>query len=243
MAITISSVATARWYAVTRSDIAGSSIRPAQGRLRYVRQRPDWLTRSCSNEESELLAEFPVYIGDENFGWNWHRERKAKNRVRRVATGLCGLCLSCSAVASPPINWGGSSSAIASARSTPLAARPVARQQYTPAPNLDLRPPGASPSAISHEGSAVRASETFPSTTHRLDLGQPDLAPDNRVQARVLPIGELNFRVMSQAEIFARRVHQEGLPIARLFQSKSASLSIGLNKRGKPGLWFTQKTH
>jgi len=58
-----------------------------------------------------------------------------------------------------------------------------------------------------------------------------------------LRIGELNFRTMSQAEIFARRVHQEGLPIARLFESKSALLSIGLNKKGKPGLWFTHKIH
>jgi hypothetical protein len=186
---------------------------------------------------------FPVYMGDEKFGLNWHREREAKNRPRRVTAGVCGLCLSCSAVASPPISWGGSSSAITSARSIPLAARPVARPQYTPTPNLDLRPPGASPSAISHLGTAVRASEPFPSRTHSLDFGQSDLAADDRVQARALPMGELNFRVMSQAEIFARRVHQEGLPIARLFQSKSASLSLGLNRRGKPGLWFTQKTH
>jgi hypothetical protein len=170
-------------------------------------------------------------------------KQKAKNRTIPFAAGVCGLCLSCSAVASPPFSWGGSSSAVAAARSVSLSSRPIARQQYTPSTNLDLRPPGVSPSAISHEGATAPASEPFPSTTHNLDLGQSDLPADNRIQARTLAIGELNFRVMSQAEIFARRVHQEGLPIARLFESKSALLSIGLNKRGKPGLWFTQKTH
>jgi hypothetical protein len=164
-------------------------------------------------------------------------------RPIRVAAGVCGLCLSCSAVASPPFGWGGRFSAIASARTVSLRSQTVARQQFTPTTNLDLRPLGFSLSAIGHEGATAPASEPFPSTIRRLDLGQSDLAADSRTQTRALGIGELNFRVMSQAEIFARRVHQEGLPIARLFESKSALLSIGLNRRGKPGLWFTQKTH
>lgn len=184
-----------------------------------------------------------MYIGDEKFGLNLRRESQSNSRSIRVATGVCGLCLSCSAVASPPFSWGGSSSAIAFARSVPLASRPIGRQQYTPTTHLDLRPPGVSPSAIDHESATAPASEPFPSTAHHMDLGQSDLTADNRNQARALGIGPLNFSVMSQAEIFARRVHQEGLPIAHLFESKSAFLSIGLNKRGKPGLWFTQKTH
>jgi hypothetical protein len=169
-------------------------------------------------------------------------KQKDKNRPI-VAAGVCGLCLSCSAVAAPPFSWGGSSSTIASARTLSLASRPVAGREFTPAPNWDLRPPGVASSTISHQDAAAPASERFPSMTQRLDLGQSDLAADDRNQARALGIRELNFRVMSQAAIFARRVHQEGLPIARLFESKSALLSIGLNKRGKPGLWFTQKTH
>jgi hypothetical protein len=106
---------------------------------------------------------------------------------------------------------------------------------------LDLRPPRDSFAALSQGGTA-RAFEPFPSRTDHLDLGKSDLA-DDRIQRPALVSGELNFRTMSQAEIFARRVHQEGLPVARLFRSKSASLSIGLNKRGKPGLWFTQRSH
>jgi hypothetical protein len=50
-------------------------------------------------------------------------------------------------------------------------------------------------------------------------------------------------RVPSRAEEFARRVHREGLPVARLWENKSALVSIGLNQRGKPGLWLIQKTH
>jgi hypothetical protein len=107
---------------------------------------------------------------------------------------------------------------------------------------LDLRPPRDSFAAIGQSATA-RAFEPFPSTTVHLDLGKSDLAADDRIQRPALVSGELNFRTMSQAEIFARRVHQEGLPVARLFRSKSASLSIGLNKRGKPGLWFTQRSH
>jgi hypothetical protein len=177
-----------------------------------------------------------MHIGEGQFGLKY-------SRPVRVATGVCGLCLSCSAVASPPFSWGGSSFATAFARPVSVASRPVARHEFTPTTNLDLRLPRVSPSAISHEGATASASESFPSTTHHSDPGTSDFAPDHRTQARALGIGDLDFRVMSQAEIFARRVHREGLPIARLFESKSALLSIGLNKRGKPGLWFTQKIH
>lgn len=40
-----------------------------------------------------------------------------------------------------------------------------------------------------------------------------------------------------------RRVHREGLPVARLFETKGALLHLGLNPKGKPGLWLVQKTH
>jgi hypothetical protein len=50
-------------------------------------------------------------------------------------------------------------------------------------------------------------------------------------------------RVMSRAESFARRFHREGLPVARLWENHSALLSLGLNAKGKPGLWLVQKTH
>jgi hypothetical protein len=42
-------------------------------------------------------------------------------------------------------------------------------------------------------------------------------------------------------EELLRRVHREGLPVARLWENKSALVSLGLNQRGKPGLWIIQK--
>ena len=46
---------------------------------------------------------------------------------------------------------------------------------------------------------------------------------------------------MSRAEQLATRFRREGLPVARLFESHSALLSLGLNQRGKPGIWLIQK--
>jgi len=43
------------------------------------------------------------------------------------------------------------------------------------------------------------------------------------------------------AEQIATRFRHEGLPIARLFESRSALISLGLNARGKPGIWLIQK--
>ena len=92
-------------------------------------------------------------------------------------------------------------------------------------------------------GVAALALAPFPTSIHHLYLGKPDRGTDDRIHPSALGTGEQNFRTMSQAEIFARRVHQEGLPVARLWESHSALLSIGLNQKGKPGLWFTQKAH
>jgi hypothetical protein len=47
----------------------------------------------------------------------------------------------------------------------------------------------------------------------------------------------------SRVKQIAERFHREGLPVARLWETHSALLSLGLNGRGKPGLWLVQKTH
>jgi hypothetical protein len=36
---------------------------------------------------------------------------------------------------------------------------------------------------------------------------------------------------------------RDGLPLARLWETRSSLLSLGLNQSGKPGLWLIQKTH
>jgi hypothetical protein len=89
---------------------------------------------------------------------------------------------------------------------------------------LDLRPPELSKLADSEIGSANR---------HSSIAGNSVSANFNPLSA-VKPVGS--------AEEFARRVHREGLPLARLFESKSALVSLGLNQKGKPGLWLIQKT-
>jgi hypothetical protein len=160
-----------------------------------------------------------------------------------AAGGLCGLGFLTSATASPPLSPGRSSlSAIDSARSISAAGRSLAHQEHAAPAQLDLLPPRDSPSARIRGGGDAPASP-FPSSIHHLDLGKIALDNDDRIHLPIFATVEAGGRVMSPAEIYARRLHREGLPLARLWQSKSAVLSIGLNNRGKPGLWLTQKVH
>jgi hypothetical protein len=81
------------------------------------------------------------------------------------------------------------------------------------------------------------------STVHYFDVSKENPGATDRYRSSGLRNAELNFRGMSDAETLVRRIHREGLPVARLWDSKSALLSIGLNQRGKPGIWLTQKVH
>jgi len=167
---------------------------------------------------------------------------KSKHRLTVVTAGVCGFCLLGSAVASPPISQEGSSLSVKDlVRSMSVASRSVVRQDM-PRAHFDLRPPRNPSPPISRGSADPLALTPFPSGTHPLDAGRAYPANDDRRPTAVM-IGELNFQVMGQAEILARRIHREGLPVARLLETKSALLSIGLNQRGKPGLWLTQKIH
>jgi hypothetical protein len=94
-----------------------------------------------------------------------------------------------------------------------------------PHPHLDLRP---SINTVATEAPPA----AFPSSLHRRTLGDqrpielPAMGADTAVPVRI----------PSRAEEFARRVQREGLPLARLWENKSALVSLGLNKKGKPGL-------
>ena len=75
----------------------------------------------------------------------------------------------------------------------------------------------------------------FPSRAHRQSLAQQPLE---------LPLlGSDGMHARPTMQDFVQRVHQQGLPVARLLETKSALLHLGLNARGKPGLWLVQKTH
>ena len=97
--------------------------------------------------------------------------------------------------------------------------------------------------------SAVATQAESASTAH-LDLRLPMIYSSATVEApasahspapAALHADDLSFRTGSRSAIFVSRVRREGLPFARLWESKSALLSIGLNRNGKPGLWLTQK--
>lgn len=94
---------------------------------------------------------------------------------------------------------------------------------------LDLRAPSP----------AVDVSEktsSFPSMSRRRSLGSQEPVP--------LPLlGADGMKSRPGIQDFVRRVHREGLPVARLFESKSALVHLGLSPKGKPGLWLVQKTH
>ena len=93
--------------------------------------------------------------------------------------------------------------------------------------HLDLRAP-------SHAVDVSQAPSAFPSRTHRqVDGGE---------RALQLPqLGAAGAQGRPAVQQFVRQVRREGLPIARLFESKSALVHLGLSPKGKPGLWLVQK--
>jgi hypothetical protein len=144
-----------------------------------------------------------------------------------AAGGLCGMGLSGSVVANPPLSAGKSLlSTIDSVRSASAAgSRYGARQESVP--KLDLRPP--------MDPMRARAPDPFALTSHSaFDM-------DDSVARPGFGTREAHFPLMSQPETLLHRVHREGVPIVRLWNSHSALLSIGLNQKGKPGLWLIQK--
>jgi hypothetical protein len=147
-----------------------------------------------------------------------------------AAGGLCGTALSGSAVANPPLGGGKSLLAtIDSVRFAPAtSSRFAARRENASAPQLDLRPPIDSMPAVS-PGAVALAS-------HSGDDAEYSSRPG-------FDTGEARFPIMSKQELWLHRVHREGVPIVRLWSSKSALLSLGLNQKGKPGLWLIQEVH
>lgn len=84
------------------------------------------------------------------------------------------------------------------------------------------------------------------------------LAPNFDVEESVRPRGmrpvaaslaaaassdELSARDGSRFQALAKNFRREGLPLARLWQGNHGLVSLGLNPKGKPGLWFYRQTH
>ena len=93
-----------------------------------------------------------------------------------------------------------------------------------------------------HPSAAVLAAgerEAFPSSPSSLRRG--GLGSHEQIELPALGTEGGRNRVPGRVEEFARRVHREGLPVARLWENKSALVSLGLSNNGKPGLWIIQK--
>jgi hypothetical protein len=105
-------------------------------------------------------------------------------------------------------------------------------------PALDLRPSLATLNAADALSAANKPSAAFPSPRHRQ-------TPSAREDIRLPELGSEGPqpRARGRAEEFVQRAHREGLPLARLWENKSALVSLGLNQKGKPGLWIIQKIH
>lgn len=116
--------------------------------------------------------------------------------------------------------------------------------------HLDLRPPVErafavypAPRAASQAEPAFKSLEALAGRRAGQSSGRPGDAEKDGNYLPGLGLGSSQSRSVSQAEAFARRFHREGLPVARLWENHSALLSLGLNQKGKPGLWVVQKTH
>lgn len=83
---------------------------------------------------------------------------------------------------------------------------------------------------------AIKSSLRTFGTAHRQDF-----TPQEPIDFPAL--GADGMRSRPRIQELVRRMHQEGLPVARLFESKSALVHLGLSPKGKPGLWLVQKTH
>jgi len=90
---------------------------------------------------------------------------------------------------------------------------------------------------------AQKSPSAFPTMAHRQNSAQEQA--QEQVELPLLRSDGMHARPNIQPSIqeFVQKVHREGLPVARLFETKSALVHLGLSPRGKPGLWLVQKTH
>jgi hypothetical protein len=108
---------------------------------------------------------------------------------------------------------------------------------------LDLRPP-SHVELGSHLDMATNAAERGHSfTTPMFATPMPRPASSPQEQAPLSAMAPDGMRSRPAIQDFVRRVHREGLPVARLFESKTALVHVGLSPKGKPGLWLVQKIH
>jgi hypothetical protein len=97
------------------------------------------------------------------------------------------------------------------------------------APHLDLRAP-------SQNSASTEAPTSTAQGGHRLFESNGPFRAEQSDSARQ---GHINSPLQNVVHNFQR----EGLPIARLFQNDNSLVHLGLNPKGKPGLWIVHKLH
>jgi hypothetical protein len=147
-----------------------------------------------------------------------------------VLAGIVALGFASLAVAAPPsrggiLGWASSDTSRPNLPNRSSGGRPDLGR-------LDLRAPTDLPS-YTKPADAASAPIPFPARRTAINLHDEE---------RTLGPDEPQLKVSGGMQEFARRFHREGLPVARLWEGHSALVSLGLNQRGKPGLWLIQKT-
>jgi hypothetical protein len=128
---------------------------------------------------------------------------------------------------------GGSAHSAAGARLP--AGPPTDRPTGRPTGRLDLTPP---PALAARSAEAQNAVESFPAPKR-----SNGVMAETQAKWANLSSPADSQRISSRAEQLARNFHRDGLPVARLFQSQNALVHIGLNQKGKPGLWIIERLH
>jgi len=130
-------------------------------------------------------------------------------------TVVCCTCIALPALGASPLEK------VIAAR----AAKPTTPSSANHAP-LDLRPPTLAGAAEPKFAEFGRRSDTDEDPRFAsMGAAMTQERPSNRTQE------------------FIQRFHREGLPLARLWQGHAAVVSLGLNPKGKPGLWLVKQTH
>jgi hypothetical protein len=147
----------------------------------------------------------------------------------RVGGGICSLLMVGAVLAAPPPAHNGILN---------RATEPGSSHASAGAGNrLDLTVPDLRTAAHGATSDTAAGFVPFPSP-RRAGPGENARQPE---ETRELAAQGVRMTEESPAQQLARRFHREGLPVARLWQGHSALVSLGLNQRGKPGLWLTQK--
>jgi hypothetical protein len=161
--------------------------------------------------------------------------------------GMLGVALASMAVAGPPSSRGELLSRSTGDPNTGRIGGYRAGVDRAVLSRLDLRAPADLPAASETSAkphALTEDSPAFPAMRRTSDdplrSGNEDTATRAKLEEGLPSLGS-NVRPRGRVEEMAHRFRQEGLPVARLFENHSALVSLGLNQRGKPGIWLIQK--